>query len=43
MLGSPITTVEGVVDLVTGVWHTEKLAGAEADGQTAGVDVRHCF
>ena len=43
MLDSPITTVEGIVDLVTGVWAEWRDTGKKyAEGQTAGVDVRHC-
>ena len=40
MLGSRITTFEGVVDLITGVWL--KKIDKVGVGQTAGVDVRHC-
>ena len=38
MLGSLIATVEGGVDLVTGVWGDN----TQEQRNTAGVDVRHC-
>ena len=40
MLGSLIATVEGGVDLVTGVWGGDQTK--DDYGKTAGVDVRHC-
>ena len=40
MLGSPIPTVEGGVDLVTGVW--DQREKEEDEGDTGRVDVRHC-
>jgi hypothetical protein len=39
-VGSLIATVEGGVDLVTGVW--DQRPKEEDEGNTAGVDVRHC-
>ena len=40
MLSSPIATVEGGVDLVTGV--RDQREKEEDEGNTGGVDVRHC-
>ena len=40
MLGSLIATIEGVIDLVTGVW--DQREKDEDEGNTAGIDVRHC-
>ena len=40
ILDSPIATVEGVVDLVTCVW--DQREKEEDEGNTGGVDVRHC-
>jgi hypothetical protein len=40
MLGSLIATVEGVVDLVTGI--RDQRPKESDEGNTAGVDVRHC-
>jgi hypothetical protein len=39
-VGSLIATVEGGVDLVTGVW--DQRPKEEDEGNTAGVNVRHC-
>ena len=36
--GSLVATVEGAVDFVTGIWDQT----TQEDGNTAGVDVRHC-
>ena len=40
MLGSLVATVEGIVDLVTGIW--DQREKEEDEGNTGGVDVRHC-
>ena len=40
MLGSLIATLEGVVDLVTGVWSVKWKGYGER--KTEAVDVRHC-
>ena len=40
MLSSLIATVEGAVDLVTGVW--DQRPKEKDEGNTAGVDIRHC-
>ena len=44
MWSSLIATVEGVVDVVTGVWWDYHSNGPNNndDGNTVGVDVRHC-
>ena len=40
IVGSPIATVEGVVDLITGV--RDQREKEEDEGNTGGVDIRHC-
>ena len=40
MLCSLVATVEGVVDLVTGV--RDQRVKEQDEGNTGGVDVRHC-
>ena len=41
MLDSLVATVEGVVDLVTGV--RDQREKDEDEGNTSGIDVRHCL
>jgi hypothetical protein len=40
MLDSLVATIEGVVDLVTGV--RDQREKDEDEGNTGGIDVRHC-
>ena len=37
MLGIPLATSEGIIDVVTNTW-----AGCEPGGKTSGINVRHC-